>query len=417
MADVRELAGALAIIPARGGSKSIPRKNVLPLGGLPLIAHTILAARDALRIARVIVTTDDPEIASVARTFGAQIVDRPSEISGDTASSESAILHALQAIGGQPDLADCVVFLQCTSPLTTAAHIDALVAAVVDGGADSALTVRPTHTFLWGVDSAGAGIGRNHDPSHRLRRQDLDAEFAETGAGYAFRRSGFEAARHRFFGRIALVETPDVPPLEIDERADLAPLAALLASRPRPAMLPTQLDLVVFDFDGVMTDDRVYVDQNGVESVVCSRSDGLGVELLRKIGVPMLILSKEQNPVVQARAAKLRIDCLQGVEDKVQTIEDLAAAKNFSLDHCIFVGNDVNDLSLLQRVGFPAAPGDARPEVLAAARLILPANGGRGAVRALADMIVEAYAAGRLHPRVANRPQQNQNASGRDNEA
>lgn len=396
MADGRRPAGALAVIPARGGSKSIPRKNVLSLGGLPLIAHTILAARAASRISRVVVTTDDEEIAAVARRFGAEIIDRPAAIAGDTASSESAILHALEAVGSAGEFADCVVFLQCTSPLTTSAHIDALATAIMDEGADSALTVRPSHTFLWTRTADGAVTGLNHDPAYRARRQDLAPEYAETGAGYAFTRSGFQSHKHRFFGRIALVETPDVPALEIDEIGDLAPLAALLATRPKTAALPSSLDLVVFDFDGVMTDDRVFLDQNGLEMVACSRGDGLGVERLRRIGVPMLILSKEQNPVVSARAAKLRIDCLQGVEDKVAAFSAYAAASGASPANTIFVGNDINDLPLLKFVGCPAAPGDARPEVLSEVRLILPAPGGRGAVRALADLIVAAHEEGRL---------------------
>lgn len=396
MAERGRPSGALAVIPARGGSKSIPRKNILPLGGLPLIAHTILAARSAKRIARVIVTTDDAEIGEVARRFGAEVVERPLEIAGDEATSESAILHVLETIGPSDGMADCVVFLQCTSPLTTGDHIDALAAAIMDEGADSALTVRATHTFLWGRTDDGAARGLNHDPARRARRQDLSPEFSETGAGYAFTRSGFQAHKHRFFGRTALVETLDVPPLEIDEVADLAPIAALLATRNRGFALPSQLDLVVFDFDGVMTDDRVYVDQNGVESVACSRSDGLGVERLRRIGVPMLILSKEANPVVSARAAKLGIECLQGVQDKVAALRDLAPTRGISLKNCVFVGNDINDLPLLKEVGCPAAPNDARPEVLEVARLVLPAPGGRGAVRALAEAIIADHDRGNL---------------------
>ena len=156
------------------------------------------------------------------------------------------------------------------------------------------------------------------------------------------------------------------------------------------------LQAIVFDFDGVMTDDRVFVDQNGLESVACSRADGLGVERLRQIGVPMLILSKEKNAVVAARAAKLKIECLQAVEDKASVFSAFAAERGALLENCIFVGNDINDLPLLKRVGCPAAPNDARSEILAAARVILPAPGGRGAVRALADMIFTAHAAGTL---------------------
>jgi CMP-N-acetylneuraminic acid synthetase len=221
---------AIAIIPARGGSKSVPRKNVLPFAGQPLIAHAILAARGALGDGFVFVSTDDAEIAEVARTHGAQVISRPDDLATDTASSEAALLHALTVLAAQGHEPSITVFLQCTSPFTQPSHVKGLVDAVLSG-ADSALTVRRSHGFLWKADDEFGAVGVNHDRRFRPRRQDLDPEYLETGAGYAFRTQSFVESGHRFFGKIALVETPDIPPIEIDDPSDFVVAETLWRAR------------------------------------------------------------------------------------------------------------------------------------------------------------------------------------------
>lgn len=376
----------VAIIPARGGSKGLPRKNVLPLAGKPLVAHSIDAARAARLIDRVVVSTDDPEIAAVARAYGADVVDRPAELAGDLASSEAALLHALGVLAEGGDTPDVLVFLQCTSPLTTAEDIDAAAAAVIEG-ADTALTVAPFHYFLWTAD----GEGVNHDKSVRLMRQQRKPEFLETGAVYAMRAPGFLEAKHRFFGRTALVETPIERRLEIDEPEDFRLAEERLGGlrrRADAASLPDPLHALIMDFDGVWTDDRVFVNQEGVESVVCSRRDGMGLERLRKAGLPMMVLSKEVNPVVRARTAKLQIPCEHGLETKLDRMQAWLDERGLDLARTIYIGNDINDIECLRAAGCGVAPRDSHPEALAAADLVLDADGGRGALRLLSDLIL-----------------------------
>ena len=136
--------------------------------------------------------------------------------------------------------------------------------------------------------------------------------------------------------------------LEIDDLHELE-MADLILRRtiPRP-LLPNPLDALVIDFDGVMTDDRVTVDQNGVESVTCSRGDGLGLSMLRRIGVPVLVLSKERNAVVTARCQKLQVSCQQ-IDDKLTALKSWLGERNLSLERTIYVGNDVNDVRLPRR--------------------------------------------------------------------
>jgi N-acylneuraminate cytidylyltransferase len=221
----------LAIIPARGGSKGIPGKNVRLVGGVPLIAHMIRAARAAPSVERLVVSTDSAEIAAVARAEGAEVVLRPPDISGDLASSESALLHVLATLaateGYRPDL---LVFLQCTSPLTTADDIEGTIGALHREQADTALAVAPFHYFLWRRDAAGA-TGINHDKARRLLRQQREDQFVETGAVYVMKTGGFLEFRHRFFGRTALHVTPADRCLEIDEPKDLLVAEAALRER------------------------------------------------------------------------------------------------------------------------------------------------------------------------------------------
>lgn len=165
---------------------------------------------------------------------------------------------------------------------------------------------------------------------------------------------------------------------------------------------PARIDLVVFDFDGVMTDNSVRVTAmrrdspaawrgvsgNASESVVCSRGDGMGIDRLRKAGVRMMVLSKEKHPVVSARCAKLKLDCHQGVDGKLSYLKAHLKKNGFSPKNVIYLGNDVNDLECLKFVGLPVVVSDAHPSVLAAAKLILRHPGGRGAVRELSDRLI-----------------------------
>jgi YrbI family 3-deoxy-D-manno-octulosonate 8-phosphate phosphatase len=389
---------SLAVIPARGGSKGVPRKNLRLLGGKPLIAHTIEQARAASAVDQVVVSTDDDEIADVARRFGAAVIRRPADISGDTASSEAALLHALEVWRreGNPD-PDLLVFLQCTSPLTRAADIDGTIRVLVEQNAACSLAVAPFYHFLWRFADDRTAVAINHAAEHRPRRQDADSQFVETGAVYVMRREGFEAARHRFFGKIALYVMPEERHLEIDTPRDLELAEAALRALQRAEwieLLPRRLRAVAFDFDGVMTDDRVLVDEAGREAAFCSRSDGMGIGLLREHGIALLVLSKERNPIVAARCRKLGIDCRHGIDDKLPVLRAWLEERGIRCEETVFVGNDVNDIACMIACGLGVAPCDAHPDARRAAGIVLPQAGGHGAVRGIADLILTARSGG-----------------------
>jgi N-acylneuraminate cytidylyltransferase len=392
----------VAIIPARGGSKGVPRKNLQRVGGVPLIARAIAAARRSGAIDRIVVTTDDPEIAAVAREWGADIVERPADLAGDTATSESALLHALDRLAAQGVDVDTVAFLQATSPFIDAAALAEGVHAVRERIFDSAFAAVETYGFVWERGLASGASGRvgasssyavavGHDAAHRPRRQDREPHYLETGAFYILDAVEFRLAEHRFFGRVGIIEVPEATALEIDTQAELERARALAGLVDAPE--PIEADAVVTDFDGVHTDDTAIVDEAGRESVRVSRSDGFGVALLRQRGIPLLILSTETDPVVSARARKLGVDVRQGVDDKATALREWADAAGVPLSRVAYLGNDVNDLACLEIVGWPVAVPDAHPLVLASARVVVDRPGGAGAVRALADRVLAAHAA------------------------
>ncbi|MFJ8000924.1 cytidylyltransferase domain-containing protein [Streptomyces sp. NPDC096310] len=388
----------LAVIPARGGSKGVPAKNLAPVGGVPLVVRAVRACLAARRVTDVVVSTDDALIAEAARTAGAEVVLRPAAIAGDTATSEDAVLHAMDAYAaprgedgeGDPDV---VLLVQCTSPFLTADDLDGVTGAVTEDGADTALTVAPTHGFVWRQDGAGRtepdGYGVNHDKANRPRRQDRPQEYLETGAAYAMRADGFRAARHRFFGRTALVPTDPARVLEIDDPHDLA-RARLLAPLLDPQVLPSydDVDAVVLDFDGTQTDDKVHIDSDGRETVAVHRGDGLGIAALRRSGLHLLILSTEQNPVVAARARKLQVPVLHGIDRKDLALKQWCDEHGIAPERVLYVGNDVNDLPCFGLAGWPVAVASAHDEVRAAARAVTTTPGGEGAVREIATWLL-----------------------------
>ncbi len=373
----------VAIIPARGGSKGIQRKNLHPFKGKTLISWCIDAALHAKLVDQVVVSTDDSEIAEESRAAGASVIMRPKEISTDIASSEDALLHALSNMDTQPEL---TAFLQCTSPLTQSEDIDNCIRKLLDTNADSAFTATESHRFLWKNTEAATGV--NHDGKERKRRQELTPEYAENGAVYVMRTDGFLRNRQRFFGRTVISEMPSTRTWEIDSREDIRVAEALCSLARHSEALPAGIDAVVFDFDGVMTDNTVYVSEDGKESVRCSRGDGWGISQVRKAGIKVAVMSTEENPVVQARCAKLKLECFQKLGDnKVDCFTTWCEAHKLDTANVIYVGNDANDIECLIAAGTGVVPADAHASAKQIADLVLRANGGRGAVREICDLI------------------------------
>jgi YrbI family 3-deoxy-D-manno-octulosonate 8-phosphate phosphatase len=401
----------LALVPARGGSKSIPRKNVLPFAGHPLIAYSIAAGLQARLVSRVIVSTDDPEIAAAARSYGAEIPFlRPLEYAQDLSTDMEVFRHALEWLqekeGYRPDV---IVQLRPTSPIRPLDCVDQAIQLLMDHPeADSVRGVVPSGQNpykMWRLSEDGRMLPLLAVPGlaepYNAPRQSLPPTYWQTGHIDAIRTSSI-LAKNSLSGDIILPLLIDPAfMVDIDTRNDWRRAEWLVtgsdseihsrmvfpAARQRP--LPSRVELVVFDFDGVMTDDRVWVDQDGREQVAVSRSDGMGISRLKKAGIRAVVLSTETNPVVAARGRKLDIPVVQSIAQKGPRLVELLTELKVDPANVVYVGNDLNDLPCFPLVGCAAAVADAHPEVLRQADLVLSRPGGLGAVRELCELLIE----------------------------
>jgi N-acylneuraminate cytidylyltransferase len=404
---VRRNPEILAVIPARGGSQGIPRKNIRPLAGQPLIAWSIAAAQQARLVTRILTSTDDEEMASIARSYGSEVPFlRPAELARSETRDLPVFQHVIEWLerneGYVPDI---VVQLRPTSPLRPPGLVDeAIELLLADESADSVRSVtRPSQTpyKMWTVVEKALQpllSTELHEP-YNAPRQSLPETYWQTGHVDAFRADTVRQKLSLTGDRILPVMVDSRYSFDIDTLMHLRIAGEVVAYGDLDIVQPRisensilePIRLFVFDFDGVFTDNRVYVDQSGRETVSCSRADGLGVERLLSNGFDAAVLSTEMNLVVSARCRKLRLPVQQGVRDKAQALRKLAASRELALEQVAYLGNDVNDLECLQIAGVAIVPADAHPDVRKIADLVLLKSGGHGAVRELCDLAIAAH--------------------------
>lgn len=399
----------LALIPARGGSKGIPRKNLRDFAGAPLIAYSIVAALRASSVKRVIVSTDDEEMAAVARQLGAEVPFlRPVELAQDSTQDYPVFRQALDWLATTENYhPEVVVQLRPTSPIRPLRLIDQAVALLLGHPeADCVRGVIPSGQNpykMWRIAPESGQlipllqVAGLREP-YNTPRQELPPTYWQTGH--------IDAIRTRTIVEKGSLTGDVILPILIDPRysvdidvpADLERYAQLMLdptlekvdplSRRRP--FPAKVSTLLMDFDGVLTDDMVYTDQEGRETVRTSRSDGMGLDMLHAQGkVKSIIISREVNPVVSARAQKLKLEVYQGVLSKEVVVRQLIAERQLNPQEIIYVGNDLPDLAVLPLVGFFACPADARAQVLRQADYVLQHQGGQGAIRELVDRLLE----------------------------
>ncbi len=398
----------LALIPARGGSKGIPRKNIRSFAGYPLIAWSIAAAKQSSLVTRVIVSTDDEEIAAVAREWGAETPFlRPAELAQDKTTDLPVFEHALKWLkeveGYRPDV---VIQLRPTSPIRPHTMLDDAIRILLEhDDADCVRGVVPAaqNPFkMWRFHGENKPLNpllkvEGIAEPYNAPRQILPPVYWQTGHIDAIRIATI-TQKKSLTGEVIypLLIDPKYT-VDIDTPADWAKYEALVYSglemvspgNPRRAM-PENIKLILCDFDGVITDNRVITDQDGRESVSASRSDSMHIKTLREKGIELMILSSEPNPVVLARAKKIGLEAIHGVgmQDKGRVMREVLAQKNLKAENVIYLGNDLNDLPCFEIAGWSVAVADAYPEVIRAADHVLTKNGGHGAVRELCEIVL-----------------------------
>ena len=373
----------VALMPLRGGSRSIPDKNTKSLAGRPLFAWSLREAVASGCFDSVYAATDSEKIRQAVRDWLPEVtvLDRSAESSTDTAPTE-AVMEEFQA--RVPF--DTVCLVQATSPLTRAVHFREAKAKFESGAFDSLLTAAPLRRFFWSAD----GKPLNYDPGRRPRRQDFAGQLTENGAFYLTNVDILGRYRCRLGGRVGVYEMSENTLLEIDEPSHWAAaehllLEELAASRRRRG---GTIRALVLDVDGTLTDGGMYYGRGGEAMKRFDTRDAAGLHQLRESGVRLAVITGENSGAVAARMEKLRIDEYHpGVEDKAPVLEALSAKWKSSMDRIAYMGDDLNDEACLRRAGFSVCPADAIATVRRVCDYTTSARAGAGAVREACDLI------------------------------
>lgn len=383
----------VVLIPLRGGSKGIPRKNIRPLCGFPLCAWSISELVEDLFPFDVWASTDDEEIAACAAKWGAEIHHRSAGASSDTASTESVIEEFASTDAFARS--DILVLVQATSPLIDAKDVLAAVNLIADGSYDSVVNVARSHRFRWAPRGDGVRFDPSYDPAARPRRQDWSGDLIETGAFYALRSDKFFEWRSRLGGRIGVVESSEALLHEIDTQLDWEAVSAICRSlRPAPrgaAARLRQISLLVCDVDGTLTPGHVLQGADGI-LVPFDKRDGKGLSLAHEHGVGIMIVTSSSDPAYSKRFERFPFatfvdDC----SDKLSAVEEELRTRSLTWDNVCCIGDDLNDLDILRKAAFSACPTDALPRaVRRECCMVLGRPGGKGAVRELVDHLLEA---------------------------
>lgn len=383
----------IAFIPVRGGSKSIPLKNIKPFCGKPLVCWSIEALQSCTLVDKIIVATDSKDIEQVVTAHNyskVELYHRSAENASDAASTESVMLEYINCASLSPEVTFMLV--QATSPLTQTIHFNEAFELYNQRKYDSILTCVRNYRFYWNED----GTSKNYDYKSRPRRQDFKGELMENGAFYINTVGNILKSGNRLSGKIGIYEMPEYTATEIDESDDWVVLENLMQRHilSKIKTVKPTVKLFLSDVDGVLTDAGMYYSENGIESKKFNTRDGMGFQLLREAGIKTGIITSENTQVVANRAVKLKLDYLyQGKCEggKLAAALEICEKEGISISEVAYIGDDINCYDLLSSVGTAACPADAVDKIKSIPNVkILSAKGGEGCVREFCEMIIYA---------------------------
>lgn len=381
----------IAFIPVRGGSKSIPLKNIKMLCGKPLVCWDIEALEQCQEVDEIIVATDSDKIEDTVTSRyykKTKVYRRSAENACDTASTESVMLEYIN----YAKLPENNVFMlvQATSPLTETKHFTEALTMYSKGEYDAILSCVRNYRFFWNVD----GTSMNYDYRNRPRRQNFSGMLMENGAFYINTVGNILTSGNRLNGHIGIYEMPEYTATEIDEPDDWIIIENLMErhilSKYRKAK--PEVKLFISDVDGTLTDGGMYYSENGDELKKFNTRDGMGFQMLREAGIKTAIITSENTKLVENRAKKLKIDFLiQGKRDggKLAAAEELCSQLGLTLQQVAYIGDDLNCVDLLSHVGYCACPNDACATVKTIPLIkIMSKNGGDACVREFIEILL-----------------------------
>ena len=377
----------IAFIPVRGGSKSIPGKNIKFFCGKPLVYWVVNELCKSELIDQVVVATDSEIIKNTVLQFNLPkviIYNRDKKNAIDSASTESVMLEYIE----NSNLGDDEIFIlvQATSPLTRRYQFEEGLNQFLYSNKDSLLSCSRVKRFFWNTK----GQPLNYDYKKRPRRQDFDGQLVENGAFYINTVRNIKKNKNRLSGNISIYEMPAYAAVELDEEEDWGVAEKLMRKYVLKSNSINNIKLLLTDVDGVLTDAGMYYSEHGDELKKFNTRDGKAFELLRKAGIKTGIITSEDTKIVKRRSEKVKVDFLfQGITDKLKIASKLCEDLNISLSNVAYIGDDINDLELLKNVGLSAVPADAVNNVRMISNLILNKSGGDGALREFVEIILK----------------------------
>jgi len=378
----------IAFIPARGGSKSIPGKNIKDFCGKPLIYWNLFALEKSELVDEIIVATDSKQIFKIVKEFNfskVNLYNRSAENAQDHSTSEAIMLEYINY--AKLASSDTFMLVQATSPFTRTEDFNNGLRLMSKH--DTVFACAKIKRFIWSKE----GIPLNYDHNNRPRRQDFEGTFMENGAFCISSVSNIIYHNNRISGNIGICEMAEYTFVEIDEVEDWI-MAEQLFIKNHSSDYKfnfNKIKLLLSDVDGVLTDAGMYYTENGDEFKKFCTYDGMGFQLLQKTGIKVGILTTEDRILNRRRAKKLGLDFdFHGAKDKLQIVKDLCIKENISLDEVAYIGDDVNCFSILSHVGIAACPNNAVDKIKAIPNIIqLNKNGGDGVVREFVELILK----------------------------
>lgn len=377
----------IAFIPVRGGSKSIPLKNIKPFCGKPLVCWNIEALEKCSEVHEVVVATDSDEIWNTVekrKYKKTRLYRRSPENANDTASTESVMLEYISHAKLEGDT--IFMLVQATSPLTESRHFTEALQMYAEGDFDSIITCVRNYRFFWNED----GTSMNYDYMHRPRRQNFKGMLMENGAFYINTVRNILSSGNRLSGKIGIYEMPEYTATEIDEPDDWAILENLMRKHVLAHRQPSNsIKLFLTDIDGTLTDGGMYYSEYGDELKKFNTRDGMGIALIRMAGIKVGIITSEDRELNLRRAEKLKVDFLRHGKSnggKLAVAVEIASEMGITLQNVAYIGDDVNCIELLSEVGLAACPSDANEKVKDIQGInIMERKGGEGCVREFID--------------------------------
>lgn len=376
----------VAFIPVRGGSKSIPLKNIKEICGKPLVYWTVKAANECKEIDKVYVATDSDKIRETVDSFNfekVEVIGRSAESASDTASTESAMLEFAEKYDF-----DNIVLVQATSPLLQSKDLDNGFNEFYKEGTDSVLSTVRQKRFNWKIDEKGNAIPTNYDVFKRPRRQEFDGYLVENGAFYITSKKELLETKNRVSGNIKAVEMNEDTFFEIDEPSDWIIIESLMKKNNINGLDVPEIKMFLTDCDGCLTDGGMYYSEKGDELKKFNTKDGMGFSLLREKGIITGIITGENVDLNRRRVEKLKLDeYIPECKNKLEKVKELCEKHNISIENVCYVGDDINDIETIKAVGFGCCPSDAQECVKQVSKYITKLNGGDGCIREVINML------------------------------